>query len=222
MDMLSIIALIVGVGGVAVGGFCFMNLKAVKTNFDKLKERNKKNFIEINGRIEQLQQELAGCRQKIERNQSEISMLQSAQSSMKNVLQAFNTNTQPGVPAFGRASQRVHSTMEETNHPVQETVKLYCGVPRGGVFTNPSHSQSRQSLYIIMDNGGNTGRYTFIDDKNCAMVASRSTSDFLDPGCVISGPQDKSFSRVRTITPGSVRRSSNGWVIESKAVVELI
>lgn len=222
IDLLSVIALIVGVGGVAFGGFCFMNLKTLQTTFDKLRERNKKNFKELSGRVEQLQQETAVYRQKLERNQSEISMLQSAQSSIKNVLQSLSSQSGGSVYSQAQASQRAHSSISESYQPAQESIKLYCGVPRGGVFANPSHTQTRQSLYQIIDNGGNTAKYAFIDDQNCAMVASRSTSDFLDPGCVISGPQDKGFSRVRTITPGSVRKSSNGWVIESKAVVELV
>ena len=220
IDWLSIIALFVGVGGVAFGGFCFMNLKALQSNFDKFRERNKKNFKELNGRIEQLQQENATYRQKIEKSQMDISMLQAAQSSIKNVLQSLNS--QSGETGYSQSSQRVHSSMGGTNQPIQETVRLYSGVPRGGIFAKLSPTRQNESFYMITDNGGNTAKYTFIDDKNCAMVASRSTSDFLDPGCVISGPQGRSFSRVRTITPGIVRKSSNGWVIESKAVVELV
>lgn len=218
ISWLSIIALLLGAGGIALGGLNMKNVNTLQTKLDNLRERNKKTIPDLKGRIEFLEQELTLARKKIEQNQLDISRLSSsikATSQSIHEQKNYTTQDQPTQQYHQPSSAPMHQT-------AQEDVKLYCGVPKGGLFSNANRTQSRQSLYVITDNGSNSGKYSFVDGRESAMVAARSTSDFLDPGCIISGNQNPNFSRVRTITPGTVRKTPNGWMIESKAIVELI
>lgn len=214
---LSMIALILGAGGVALGGLNLKNVTTLQEKLDKLRERNKKMLPDLKGRVEFLEQELALARKKIEKNELDISRLNaSIRASQHTQDQKYNSLQDQPI------QQHYQPTAAPTHQTVEEPVRLYCGVPKGGLFTNATRNQSRQSLYVIIDNGSCVGKYSFVDGRESAMVAARSTSDFLDPGCIISGNQNSNFSRVRTITPGTVRKTSTGWRIESKAVVELI
>ncbi len=214
---LSIIALILGAGGVALGGLNLKNVTTLQEKLDKLRERNKKTIPDLKGRVEFLEQELTLARKKIEKNELDISMLNASIKAYQHSQdQKYNSVQDQPV------QQHYQAAAAPTHQAVEEPVKLYCGVPKGGLFSNATRNQSRQSLYVITDNGSNIGKYSFVDGRESAMVAARSTSDFLDPGCIISGNQNSNFSRVRTITPGTVRKTPTGWIIESKAVVELI
>lgn len=219
-NIFTIIALVLGLGGVGIGAVSFLNVKKLDEKLGKVREGYKKKFADLNGRVESLQQELALTRQKAERNQNEISKLQANQAALRNLAQQGYGQSTP--TSQDTAPHYSHTGATASHQPVQAEVRLYCGVPRGGIFSGVSRTQSRQSLYVITDNGGNTGKYSFVDDRDSAMVAARSTSDFLEPGCVISGSANPNFTRVRTITPGTVRKTANGWAIESKAVVELV
>ncbi|MDE5997192.1 MAG: hypothetical protein K2G77_03165 [Muribaculaceae bacterium] len=222
VNWISIIALLLGAGGVAIGALNLINIKNLQSNFFKAKDKNKKNFKDFDGRLEAMKQSVELSRQKNERYEREILRLQTELSSNKAALQT--TLGQQNLQVKDYSAEHAHTpyAAAASRQSVSESVTLYSGVPRGGVFSNISRSQTTQSLYVITDNGGNTGTYSFIDGRSSAMVAARSTSDFLDPGCIISGNQNQNFTRVRTITPGVVHKTANSWAIDYKALVELV
>ncbi len=217
ISWLSIFALVLGAGGVAIGALNLKNVNTFNSKLDKLRERNKKTIPELKTRIETLEQELSSARKKIEQNEMHLSRVDASMKAQAQSSYEQNTHFSQEQPV-----QQNYQPSVKPTHSVQEPVKLFCSMPRGGVFTNATPNKLRQSLYVITDNGGNVAQYSFVDGRDSAMVAARSTSDFLDPGCIISGNQNPNFTRVRTITPGTVRKTPNGWAIESKAVVELI
>lgn len=218
----SIIALLLGAGGVGFGVFNYKKLNDLQSDFDKYKDKSKKGRKNIEERIDALQQDIDLSRHKIEKNMGDIAALQ----SMGVIHKATEQTTSPqriSEPTCNVSEQprRVYESVPQ-NQSVREPEMLYCGVPSGGVFTNISKVKNRQSLYVITDKGGNTATYTFLDNPDTATIAARSKTDFLDPGCVISGDQDGSFRSVRTIRPGVVQKTTTGWRIISKAEVKLV
>ncbi|MDE5791773.1 MAG: hypothetical protein K2H96_11175 [Muribaculaceae bacterium] len=219
---ISIIALLLGAGGVGFGVFNYKKLNALRAGFNKYKNNSKKEKKNIEERIDALQQDIDLSRHKIEQNMGEIASLQSM--GARNKASEQTTSPQRTSESTGNASEQPRRAYENVaqNQHVHEPEILYCGVPTGGVFTNISKIKNRQSLYVITDKGGNTATYTFLDDPNTAMIAARSKTEFLDPGCVISGDQNGSFRSVRTIHPGVVQKTATGWRIISKAEVKLV
>lgn len=222
VNWISVIALLLGIGGVAIGVLNLISIKNLQSFFNKSKDKNKKNFKDIEGRLEAIKQSLELSRQKLEKYENELYRLNTELSANKAVNQTLQGQPSPNATEYSSEHFRSSSVKAAPRQNESTPISLYCGVPRGGAFSNISRNQTSQSLYVISDNGGNTGTYSFIDGRSSAMVAARSTSDFLVPGCIISGNQNPNFTRVRTITPGVVHKTANGWVIDSKAVVELV
>ncbi|MDE5886017.1 MAG: hypothetical protein K2H46_00335 [Muribaculaceae bacterium] len=222
INWVSVIALLLGIGGVAIGALNLLSIKNLQSYFNKTKDKNKKNFKNIEERLEAMKQSLELSRQKIERCENDILKLKTELSANRAASQSVYVQQSPHATDYSTEHPRTPYGSVGARQTGSDPVSLYSGVPRGGVFSNISRNQTTQSLYVITDNGGNSGTYSFIDGRSSAMVAARSTSDFLDPGCIISGNQNQNFTRVRTITPGVVHKTANGWVIDSKAVVELV
>ena len=193
------------------------DIAILRSNLLSLKESS--STINPN-RIKQLQLEMASFCKRMEKIQADYEIMDSNLLSLKGSLSPINPRQMPSY--YRQGTQPSSATSSETHPLRREPMNLYCEVPLEGVFKNLSRIRSSKSLYYITYNGGVIGRYSFIDDRDCAMAAARSISYFLDPGCEIYESQKNAFSRVRTITPGTVRKTSKGWIIESKAVVQLI
>lgn len=223
ISWVSILALVVGAGGVAMGVTNRKSLVNLDNKNKDLKNSTAKSLTEITGRIDAIQQDLAAARQKIDRQEKEINNLRLTQNNLKASMNSpLDIQGSPLTDASVQNYQAAATIAPQ--QPAQQTIKLlYCGAPKDGVFTNPSRTPTNKALYVITYTGDIPSHYSFVDTREGAMLAARSTSEFLDPGCVISGAKNPNFTKVKTINPGTVRRSQNGcWVIESKAVVELV
>lgn len=222
-NWLGIIALVVGAGGVAIGMTNRKSLENLDKNNKELKNSSAKSFEEMKGRIDGLQQELANAQQTIARQNSNLAALRKAQASLSaNMSPSYDQQTVSASETPAQHYQAAAPAASQQAAP--QTIRIYCGAPNGGVFTNTSRTSSNKTLYIITYNPGDaTSTYSFVDTRDGAMLAARSISDFLEPGCVVSGTKNPNFTKVKTIKPGTVRRQANGcWAIEEKAIVELI
>lgn len=217
-DWWGIIALVVGAGGAALGVTNRKSLENIDKNNKELKASTNKTISELTGRIANLEQNLSNARQMTEKLDREIANMRKATLNTN-----MNSSFAPTQEAPAQHYQPAAPSSMPQQQPSQQTIKFYCGAPKDGVFTNTSRTPSNKALYVITYDGETPSKYSFADTPEGAMLAARSMTEFLEPGCVISGAKNDNFRKVKTITPGTVRRQGNGcWVIENKAVVELV
>ncbi|MDE6513341.1 MAG: hypothetical protein K2L05_04045 [Muribaculaceae bacterium] len=210
---LTVVAIILALGGIGVAIYCYFKQMTVEAELAQLKRtiaHQKKQFE--HDVIEQ---------------RTKIANLTSTLSNFKAEIAAMARPMAPAAPSAVTAEPvRVNTPAAPQPRQPQlgAEIKQYFAVPNNNAFSTPSAKfEPGRTLYCITtQEGSNKGTFEFCDDAASATIAKRSLTRFLESGCTTVGEQKSSFTRIRTVQPGTVTRAGAGWTIERKAQVELI
>ena len=216
---LTIVALVIGLGGCAIGGFSFIQLRKHEEKFRKFQENAKRDMKILKSEIDDLAQQNTSLTKSL--REVRTSLIAPVGVSKKTSAETAKTAVKSPTQGTSKSQQQVlRPVVQEKPRPIKP---IYMSFPANGVFTGGATTYSPgRSLYVIEDNGGNSAKFRFIDDTTAATIAARSLSTFLESGCIIRGDSDISFSKVKTLSDGEVIKTPVGWRIERRAEVELI
>lgn len=219
-NWLSVVALVVSLIAISGTVMAFLKLLSLEKRLELFKDNIKKNRAEIKANLDFIT--------------GNITTLSSMVKLLDSNVQAYQlkiTSLSPDTTDRTILQQSVkknEGTKYPTIEPQQRTAPrpvktLFAGAPHNGAFTKTTTTNyiSGQSLYTIDDNGESICQYTYIDNVETAIIGARSLSSFVESGCVVNDSKPQ-FKRIKTIKPGNVRRISTGWVIVTKAVVQLL
>lgn len=101
--------------------------------------------------------------------------------------------------------------------------RVYAGIPNDDyVFNEVSPNFiPGESLYVITFSGVN-GRFELVNNQEALMLAKQSLSLCVERACSVEDEYSGRVSKIETITPGAVTKTSGGWQISKKAVVKYL
>lgn len=214
--LLALIGCVLGIGGLAVGVLCMLQIKKSNEAVKKLQKKNDQNIAKLKEFIEIHQNEL---------NRTSVSLrdLDQEVGSFKTMLSKPVAHAAASYSQPQREDPIVSDQVNSYRPAPVETTEQYFGVPNNNTFSGPSAKYvSGKTLYKINDNGSRTASFSFVTNPEAATVAKRSVSRFLECACVIAGDSGDEFSKIVTTTPGTVEREGSGWRIVRKAQVQLM
>lgn len=208
-------------GLIAIVGiiFTFLKLIELKKEFSGLAKSNSASLKGYGIEIQTLNQELKKVKDLIAKQSVAVTGDPNHSTSRITRSSVMTREIQE------KTSQNLNNADRQFKNPEMEEKKnqtLYVGSPRDNVFVGSRRTFTPgQSLYQINDRGAATAEYSIANRKEAIMVALRSITDFIEPGCSIDGEPSMYPSSIITITPGIVRRNGNSWIIEKKATVKI-
>ena len=220
-NLLSIVALLIGLSGSAVGGMAFLKVNKGEEELKKLRDAYAKDKEAMKAQISNLNNSVSNIKLTLSDVKSELSRCISIQNSVN----YGQDNVRDNITEESYVEKLVDSqTNTQNRSQLSAPFKQYFGTPNQGVFSNPSQNYvAGKTLYYVQGNtGDHIASYFYMDNTEAAFIAARSISRFVEIGCVIRGEIRNNFSKVVTVKPGTVVRTSFGWKIETKAVVELV